>query len=107
MFMMITESFRELIAGRTRRLLLASILGALVLHQGSGWPALKAQVNPIVSENNQTGDTDWDISGAGDPSIQGFATDISVNTGATVSFKIKTDAPDYTIDIYRLWYYPS
>src|SRR3954469_17413592 len=105
MFMMITESLRELIAGRTRRLLLASILGALVLHQGSGWPVLKAQVNPIIAENNQTGDIDWDISGAGDPSIQGFATDISVNTGATVSFKVKTDANAYTIDIYRLGYY--
>src|SRR4051812_23269034 len=105
MFMMITESLRELIAGRTRRLLLASILGALVLHQGSGWPALKAQANPIIAENNLTGDLDWDISGAGDPSIQGFATDISVNTGATVSFKVKTDANGYTIDIYRLGYY--
>src|SRR3954454_17118426 len=105
MFMMITESLRELIAGRTRRLLLASILGALVLHQGSGWPVLKAQVNPIIAENNQTGDIYWYISGPGDPSIQGFATDISVNTGATVSFKVKTDASGYTIDIYRLGYY--
>ena len=38
-------------------------------------------------------------------SIQGFATDISVNTGETVSFKVKTDSINYRIDIYRLGYY--
>ena len=43
--------------------------------------------------------------GAGDATIQGFATDISVNVGQTVSFKIKTPAPAYTIDIYRLGWY--
>jgi hypothetical protein len=36
--------------------------------------------------------SEWDVSGAGDPSIQGFATDISVNKGETVSFKVKTDS---------------
>ena len=49
--------------------------------------------------------SEWDIAGAGDLSIQGFATDISVNKGQTVYFKIKTDAAAYTIDIYRLGYY--
>ena len=41
-------------------------------------------VNPIVCENSKPGtpDTEWDIQGAGDPTIQGFATDISVNVGA-------------------------
>ncbi|MEI9808723.1 MAG: hypothetical protein WDO16_13165 [Bacteroidota bacterium] len=39
------------------------------------------------------------------PSIQGFATDISANKGQTVHFKIKTDASDYTIEIYRIGYY--
>jgi len=47
----------------------------------------------------------WDVSGAGDLSIQGFATDISVNKGETVHFKIKTDASAYTINIYRIGYY--
>ena len=63
--------------------------------------------NPIVIENNLTGNpsTEWDIVGAGDLSIQGFATDISVNKGQTVHFKIKTNATAYTIDIYRLGYY--
>ncbi|WP_426594476.1 DUF4082 domain-containing protein [Cellulomonas sp. McL0617] len=63
--------------------------------------------NPIVCENSKPG-TDpsiWDITGAGDDSIQGFSTDISVNVGSTVSFKIKTDSRAYTIDIYRTGYY--
>ena len=49
----------------------------------------------------------WDLNsnGAGDPTIQGFATDISVNVGQTISFKIDTNASKYTIDVYRLGYY--
>lgn len=63
--------------------------------------------NPIVCENSKTGtDPDvWDIDGAGDEGIQGFATDISVNVGSTVQFKIKTDAVNYDIDIYRTGWY--
>ena len=38
-------------------------------------------------------------------SIQGFATDISVNRGTTVDFKIDTPSTNYHIDIYRLGYY--
>src|SRR4030095_7003707 len=58
--------------------------------------------NPIVCENALPGNpyTEWDISGAGNPNIQGFATDISVNKGETVRFKIKTDAAAYRLDIY-------
>ena len=50
--------------------------------------------NPIVCENAQTGSpsSEWDITGSGDSTIQGFATDISVNTGETVNFKIKTNS---------------
>ena len=64
--------------------------------------------NPIVAENQLTGNpaSQWDISGAGDPGIQGFATDISVKQGQTVSFKINDTKRDpYRIDIYRMGYY--
>src|SRR6476620_323738 len=63
--------------------------------------------NAIVTENALPGNpsSEWDITGAGDLSIQGFATDISVNKGETVHFKIKTNANAYTINIYRLGYY--
>ena len=68
---------------------------------------LSAQTNSIVIENALPGtpSSQWDISGAGDTSIQGFATDISVNQGGTISFKIKTPASAYRIDIYRIGYY--
>ena len=60
--------------------------------------------NEIVVENCQTGSprSEWDISGAGDTSIQGFATNMSVNRGTSVSFKITTPATSYRIDIYRM-----
>ena len=66
-------------------------------------------MNAIVAENCLTGNpsSQWDTtnSDAGDLSIQGFATDISVNQGGTVNFKIDTNASAYTIDIYRIGYY--
>ena len=63
--------------------------------------------NAIVVENALPGNpsSEWDINGAGDLTIQGFATDISVNKGQTVHFKIKTDASAYEVKIYRLGYY--
>ncbi len=66
-----------------------------------------AAANPIVCENSKQGNSpsEWDISGAGDSSIQGFATEISVNQGQAVHFKVKTDASAYRIDIYRVGYY--
>ena len=66
-----------------------------------------AAPNPIVAENCQPGNpaSEWDVSGAGDLSIQGFATQISVNRGETVFFKVDTNAANYRFDIYRLGYY--
>ena len=73
-------------------------------------PALadcSSPANAIVAENclQGTPQTTWDVSGAGDSTIQGFTTDISVNVGGTVSFKINTNANNYRLDIYRLGYY--
>jgi hypothetical protein len=63
--------------------------------------------NPIVAENCKAGNpaSEWDISGIGDSTIQGFASDISYNLGATVNFKIKSTAAQYRLDIYRMGYY--
>jgi len=46
----------------------------------------------------------WD-DGTDDQTILGYATQMSVNVGGSIDFKIKTDASAYTIDIYRLGYY--
>ena len=64
-------------------------------------------LNPIVLENMKPGnpESQWGIDGAGDSNIEGFATDISVNHGSPISFKINTNSTDYRIDIYRLGYY--
>jgi hypothetical protein len=61
----------------------------------------------IACENTLPGDptSDWQESGAGDQTIQGFATSMSVNAGETESFKINTPAKSYHIDILRLGYY--
>lgn len=63
--------------------------------------------NDTVCENSKPGNpsTQWDVTGAGDLTIQGFGTDISVNQGSTIFFKINTNAAAYTIDIYRMGYY--
>ena len=63
--------------------------------------------NPVACENTKPGTpaSDWQIDGAGDPSIQGFGTSMSVNKGTTVHFKIKTPSSRYHLDILRLGYY--
>jgi hypothetical protein len=70
-------------------------------------PECAAPANTVVAENCKPGNpqTEWDVNGSGDPKIQGFATDISVNVGETIGFKVGTDSPAYRIDIYRLGYY--
>ncbi len=70
-------------------------------------PCAPPNGNAIVCENALAGDpaTEWDVSGAGDLSIQGYVADISVNRGQTVQFKIDTDATAYRLDIYRMGYY--
>lgn len=67
----------------------------------------QAAENEITAENSLPGSpaSEWDIVGAGDASIQGFATQMSVNQGETAEFKIDTNATDYRIDIYRLGWY--
>jgi N,N-dimethylformamidase beta subunit-like, C-terminal len=81
----------------------------IVAAQRSADPAPECvrPANRIVAENCKPGNpsTEWDINGSGDRRIQGFATDISINTGETISFKVESDSPAYRIDIYRLGYY--
>jgi hypothetical protein len=81
------------------RLVLLSILIAVNLF-ASGQ-------NAIALENALPGNpsTEWQITGVGDLALQGFATEISINKGERVRFKIKADVPGYTMDIYRLGYY--
>src|SRR5262249_43380840 len=65
--------------------------------------------NPVLCENSKAGNpsTEWDLPApdAGDPTIQGFANDISFNRGDPVTFKVSTPASAYSINIYRMGYY--
>ena len=85
-------------------LLLTLLVPAVLAHSQCSNPA-----NAIVAENCLRGNpsTEWDTGpgSVGDLSIQGYATDISVNQGSTVYFKIDTPATAYTITIYRVGYY--
>ncbi|MEZ4647699.1 MAG: DUF6605 domain-containing protein [Candidatus Eisenbacteria bacterium] len=96
------KSWTDLARRTTRHLFLYALaLGAPLL-------ATIAQAqNEIADENALPGSpaSEWDIVGAGDASIQGFATEISVDQGETIDFKVDTDATDYRLDIYRLGYY--
>src|SRR5262245_29361990 len=94
--------------GRAARLAGLSVCAAvLAIYAVASTAKAQCGPNPIVCENALPGSpaSEWDVAGAGDPSIQGFATDISVNKGQTVSFKVSTDASSFNIDVYRLGYY--
>src|SRR5690349_11318088 len=89
---------------------LAALLLALLLTPSTSraaGPCGPPVVNPVACENSQPGTApdDWQVRGAGDATIQGYATSMSVNAGDRVDFKIKTDARSYHIDIFRLGYY--
>ena len=64
-------------------------------------------LNEVACENSKPGNpaSEWDITGSGSSALQGFATDISVNRGTTIGFKVKTASSSYRMDIYRMGYY--
>ena len=92
-------------------LVLIAAVAVVAVRQGStasaADPCAPPVTNQVACENTKPGDppADWQVSGIGDSSIQGFATSMSVNLGQTVNFKIKTPASAYHIDILRLGYY--
>ena len=95
-----------------QRQLVAAVVALLVAGGLAMAPAAQAACNPqasdaIKQENALTGSpsSQWDVPNGGDASIQGFATEISVNCGYTVHFKIDTSATSYHLDIYRMGYY--
>jgi methionine-rich copper-binding protein CopC len=111
------SSARRSLIHRPLVLLCAALLGislSSLVASSAGAAACGAGGNPIACENTQTGDGGWEVGGGGSPTIEGFATAMSVNAGQTISFKIRTmsltvDAQqvlqNYTIDIYRLGWY--
>ena len=102
---MISASFKGWLSGLAALLM---ALGSLVLAAPTAQAAdpCGPGSNEIVCENSKLGapPSEWDITGAGETTIQGFATDISVNRGSRINFKIKS-AKAYGVTIYRTGYY--
>src|SRR5215469_5463852 len=96
-------------------LTLAAVLGMLCVAGGNAGPNALAAASPcgppvtsvIACENTLPGDppSDWQVNGAGDPTVQGFAASISVNVGQTIYFKIDSPSTSYHIDILRTGWY--
>src|SRR5664279_714316 len=67
--------------------------------------------NAIVTENALAGNPyiDWGVNSANDfrnTNLNGYATDISVNKGGTINFKVDArNGGTFTIQIFRLGYY--
>jgi len=111
------KTLTRFVSSKTATALCGSLLIALIAAypaaQGPTPPATgaanpcSAPANRIVAENCRPGNprTEWDINSDGDPTIQGFATEMSVNLGESVDFKIRTDSPRYRLDIYRMGWY--
>ena len=88
----------------------ATVVGAVVLIPQSDVAAAPCDapvVSPVACENTRPGnpESEWGITGAGSPSIQGFAAEMSVDQGDTVRFKVDTTASAYRLDIYRMGFY--
>src|SRR5215472_16859668 len=110
-----TELFRERTIGR--RSVIGLILAVLLLGLlsmvspqpvAAAGPCGPPVTSVIACENTKPGDppSDWQVSGQGDTAIQGFATQMSVLPGQTISFKINsTSVTKYHIDILRLGWY--
>ena len=64
--------------------------------------------NPIVTENQLAGNpiSEWGVPDFRDNRIAGFSTNMSINAGEYVHFKIDVQgAADYSLKIYRIGYY--
>jgi hypothetical protein len=88
-------------------IVLSGLFLAPLLQPAHAASSCTTPANRIVEENCKPGSppSEWAITNSDAPDLLGFATDISVNHGETVHFKIKTDVPQYRLDLYRLGFY--
>src|SRR5689334_21540941 len=67
---------------------------------------LAVDTNAVENAKQGSPPSEWQVAGVGYTRLQGFATDMSVNQGVPVSFKVDDKTlSSYHIDIYRLGYY--
>src|SRR5262245_9903465 len=80
-----------------------ALLVSLPAQHAAAAPCDAPVVNAVACENTLPGSTDWSFANSDSDSLQGFSTDISVNHGTTIGFKVDTTLT-YTINIYRMGY---
>src|SRR3954451_25185409 len=90
---------RALVIGSVVTVLIGLLYAISVPAANAAGPCGPPVTSVIACENSLPGDpaSDWQVSGAGDSTIQGFATAMSVNVGDTETFKINTPARSYHI----------
>src|SRR3954447_20084963 len=79
----IVGSFSNITSMRIAAQVCLGLLTLLTLSGNAQAQTCGTAANPVICENALPGSNGWQISGSGDASIQGFATDISVNVGQT------------------------
>ena len=89
-------------AGPLRPLLLLLLLPLL-----GAAGATSSSRNAVEEENALRGtpEVDWDVNGAGDLGIQGFARAQAFGPGDRAEFAVRTEAAKWRGDVYRLGYY--
>jgi hypothetical protein len=111
-FLIIITMCSILFLTSTRRILFRSIIMRLSLATAVLLCSSVSQgQNAIVTENALAGNpyVDWGVNSANDfrnTNLNGYATDISVNKGGTINFKVDArNGGTFTIQIFRLGYY--
>jgi N,N-dimethylformamidase beta subunit-like, C-terminal len=79
--------------------------GAVGLNLGALGGEAFATASTVANENALPGNPPSEWESLEDDSIEGFATDISVNAGQTISFKVKTTSNNWRVRIYRMGWY--
>jgi hypothetical protein len=92
-----TSTFKALTARLGLQLLLVGATLAVMMNAG-----VSAQQDAVAPAPQDTQAKQPDAAAA-DPTINGFAIEDAVRPGADVHFKIETDAPAFSISIYRFW----
>ena len=87
--------FRHVVVAGVAGVLVGAGLVPITATPAEAAPCDAPVVNPVACENTKAGSpkSEWDVSGAGSTTIQGFATDISVNVGGTVQLQDRHTGP--------------
>lgn len=96
------------LATATGSVLAAAVMGLAAAPSAAAATPCGTGGNPVACENTLAGTSPdvWDAQwGAGSEAIQGFATQMSVNLGERIDFKIDSVTAAYTITVYRIGYY--